>query len=202
MSTKYQKNELILLLKKLANDINDVPKKSILKDYDYMPSEMAFRTAFGSWGNALLESGFVAKKFIPLGARKGKRNKKGLKRILNINGYIQIFEPTHPLSCKNGYVLEHRKILYDNGLMKDISNEVHHINGIKTDNRVENLISLTKEEHASITWKGVKRSEKGNDCRFCLIKTRSRYGLCKKHYKLEWQRNNIHQNPELLEQSK
>lgn len=88
---------------------------------------------------------------------KGSRNKKGVKRFLNKWGYYEIFEPSHPLAKKNGYIREHRMIAYKFGLLKDPKDEVHHINGIKTDNRVENLQVLSKPEHTSISMKGKKK---------------------------------------------
>ena len=121
-----------------------------------MPSDMTFRLAFGSWGNALRAAGFEPIKVIPFGARKGRKNKKGVARIKSIHGYIHIFLPTHPMAMKNGYVREHRMVAYDAGLLIDPTMEVHHRNGIKTDNRIENLEIMTKAKHTSLTWKGVK----------------------------------------------
>ena len=89
---------------------------------------------------------------------KGARNKKGVGRVLSL-GYYEVFQPTHPLAKKNGYVREHRMIAWDAGILTDPSMEVHHVNEIKTDNRLENLKVMTKEEHTSLTWKGKKRVE-------------------------------------------
>lgn len=68
-------------------------------------------------------------------------------RVLLAVGYIGIFEPTHPLAMKHGYVLEHRKMLYDAGILVPEGSHVHHINHVKTDNRLENLQIMTPEEH-------------------------------------------------------
>lgn len=54
----------------------------------------------------------------------------------------------HHLADNHGYVLEHRLVWEQNNareLRRD--EEVHHINGIRTDNRPENLVALTKSEH-------------------------------------------------------
>ncbi len=70
--------------------------------------------------------------------RRGGRWKGG--RHLDKNGYTQIWDPGHPNSNKNGYVLEHRQVMsnhLDRPLTSDES--VHHKNGIRTDNRIENL---------------------------------------------------------------
>lgn len=87
---------------------------------------------------------------------KGARNKKGVSRQVSVYGYIQLFKPDHPVAQKNGYVMEHRMVAYDAGLLTDLSMEVHHKNGIKTDNRPENFEILTKSQHTSLTWKGIK----------------------------------------------
>lgn len=85
----------------------------------------------------------------------GSRNKVKGKAVNR--GYFEIFEPKHPLARRNGYVGEHRMIMYDVGLLDDPKLEVHHRNGDRKDNRIENLQVMTKAEHTSLTWKGVKR---------------------------------------------
>ncbi len=66
-----------------------------------------------------------------------------------IKGYILIYMPEHPFSSKKGYVLEHRLIVekeINRYLTKD--EVVHHINGIKNDNRLENLMLFSNSvEH-------------------------------------------------------
>lgn len=75
---------------------------------------------------------------------KGGRRKNG-------KGYISIRQPEHCMAPKgsNGYVLEHRFIM-SNYLKRPLKNTevVHHINGIKTDNRIENLIVTLRTEHS------------------------------------------------------
>lgn len=88
---------------------------------------------------------------------KGSRNRNGVSRILNVHGYYERFEPHHPLAKKNGYVLEHRMIAYDAGLLTDNKKAVHHKNEIKTDNRLDNLEITGHAEHTSRHWKGAKR---------------------------------------------
>lgn len=154
-----------------------------------MPSDMTFRVAFGSWGKALKASGFTPIKVTPIGARKGRRNKKGVSLILNKWGYYEVFEPKHPLAKKNGYIREHRMIAYNAGLLKNNTDEVHHINGVKTDNRIENLEVMSKQKHSSITWKGKQRKPWTNEMR----KAKSEQMKGNKNY-----RGNIYENTELI----
>ncbi len=64
------------------------------------------------------------------------------------DGYIEEYRPDHPLSYSNGYVLVHRAVAWDTGIMVDPRDEVHHINHVRDDNRPENLEAKTKESHA------------------------------------------------------
>lgn len=75
---------------------------------------------------------------------------KGGKSIIS-TGYIIIRANGHPRAHKNNYILEHRLIMEKHlGRPLKKSEDVHHINGIKTDNRIENLITLTKSKHQNL----------------------------------------------------
>ena len=78
---------------------------------------------------------------------------RGGRRIEN--GYVQIYMPDYPKAKQNGYVYEHIYIaeqmlgrpLNSFGFKDERTEVVHHINGIKTDNRPENLLVLGVNEH-------------------------------------------------------
>lgn len=84
---------------------------------------------------------------------KGKILAKRSKKIFKThNGYILILMPEHPLADRNGYVREHRVIMEKHlgRYLNRWTEDVHHINGIKTDNRIENLQLLSRSEHAKL----------------------------------------------------
>ena len=82
---------------------------------------------------------------------------KGGRRI-NEQGYVEIYVPGYEHARSNGYVKEHilvaekmlgRRLKYF-GQGNPNNEVVHHINGIKDDNREENLLILTLAEHGKL----------------------------------------------------
>ena len=66
------------------------------------------------------------------------------------HGYVHIKMPEHPNARKSGYVFEHTLVMAASlGRPLAHGEIVHHINGIKDDNRLENLVVLTNAAHMS-----------------------------------------------------
>jgi len=118
---------------------------------------MPVRMRFGTWNNFVKECGFepykpylseLARKNSIL-AHKGKRSKhwKG-GRTKDKFGYVLIWKPEHPNAKISGYIHEHRLVMSEYlGRPLKSYEFIHHKNGIKDDNRIENLELMTKKVH-------------------------------------------------------
>jgi hypothetical protein len=80
----------------------------------------------------------------------GNRHRKN--SVAHAHGYVRIYMPGHPRAGKGTpYVLEHILVWEKaNGCYLPRGDAIHHLNGIKNDNRIENLARMTHGEHASI----------------------------------------------------
>ena len=70
-------------------------------------------------------------------------------RIQDRQGYVWLFKPTYPSANKQGYVSEHRFVIEQYiGRLLLSTEEGHHINKIKNDNRPKNLMAfISKPAH-------------------------------------------------------
>lgn len=61
-------------------------------------------------------------------------------------GYIRVKLPGHPLARPDGWVYEHRLVMWEQGV-DPRGHHVHHLNHDKTDNRAANLRVVDPSEH-------------------------------------------------------
>lgn len=84
-------------------------------------------------------------------------------KITEADGYVMIHLPDHPLANNKGYVFEHRLVM-EKHLCRYLRREeiVHHKNGSRSDNRLENLeLYANNAEHKRHEMKHTTRDRKG-----------------------------------------
>ena len=84
-------------------------------------------------------------------------------KYIDDKGYVRILDPEHPSNIK-GYIYEHRAVMekYVDRYLNSWET-VHHINEIKSDNRIENLFLCTHPEHSAIHREGKRPSQDHRD---------------------------------------
>lgn len=74
-----------------------------------------------------------------------------IQKIVSKGEYNYAVVPNHPHATQYGYVLEHRVVMESHlGRLLSSDEVVHHKNGNKKDNRVENLELLSGSQHSQL----------------------------------------------------
>lgn len=76
---------------------------------------------------------------------------------LETHGYVMVWEPSHPNKSFYGWQYQHR-IVAESSIGRYLRSDevIHHINGVKDDNRSENLQILSPSDHNAITVREMK----------------------------------------------
>ena len=94
-------------------------------------------------------------------------------------GYEYFFDKTHPLAAKSGRVYMHRHVWWlTHGSVKDRSH-IHHINGNRSDNRIENLKEVSPQEHGMEHRSEINKGIKEKTCPMCGLEFPSKLFIAK-----------------------
>ena len=84
-------------------------------------------------------------------------------RTLHKAGYVYIRIPNHPFANRSGYIFEHRVVVEKQiGRYLYRYEVVHHVNKIKDDNRIDNLI-LFKDNYAHKKFEAIEEGLQQGD---------------------------------------
>jgi hypothetical protein len=155
---RWTQDSLISLFHVWEQKNGDWPTKKQWTEDSTLPSDMPIRVNFGDWTSFVKACGKEPRRSeISIQARlssikartgeKGGNNKGG--RYMDKWGYVQMWKPEHP-NCKSaGYIHEHRYLMSEKlGRPLRAGENIHHINGIRHDNRIENLELWTTQQPA------------------------------------------------------
>lgn len=77
--------------------------------------------------------------------------KWNIEKVISKGDYNYAIVRGHPRATVQGYVLEHRAVVESHlGRILDKNEVIHHINGNKKQNNIENLVVMKNGEHARI----------------------------------------------------
>ena len=122
-----------------------------------------------------------------------RKHKDPLKTLKKPNGSGSISRGFKRITVNGEHVREHRYLMEQHlGRRLNTSEVIHHLNGNKSDNRIENLIVLTQSQHIKLHYKQGDICNNGRPCgsfsektncsiEWCNKPSKTR-GFCKYHY--------------------
>lgn len=122
-------------------------KKPVVKSCAYCGKEMRLKPSQAARQHCSKECEMRAKTKRPLDRlHNGKPARKDKQ------GYVMVYEPEHPNKSFHGWQYEHRLVVEEAlGRYLGSDEHVHHVNGIKDDNRIENLEVMNGSDHAILS---------------------------------------------------
>ena len=93
----------------------------------------------------------IPRRTISEAAQRGEKSSswKGGRRI-DSEGYVRIYYPDHPNAYNDTYIYEHRLVMEEHiGRYLKSGEIVHHIDGNKENNKIENLCLVTNATHGT-----------------------------------------------------
>jgi len=99
-------------------------------------------------------------KYPQMGYKTGDMHPRynGYRTYETRTGYVRVYKPDHHRSGVNGYIFEHILVWEDaHKIPLPEGWTVHHLNGIKNDNRPENLVGMPSRAHSQVLAEKAKR---------------------------------------------
>ncbi len=100
------------------------------------------------------------RKYPQMGYKSGKMHPRfnEYRTYETRTGYVRVYNPSHPRSGVNGYIFEHI-LVWEQAHNKPLPEgwTVHHLNGIKNDNRPVNLAGMSSHAHRLVLAGKAKR---------------------------------------------
>lgn len=153
MRKEWSEEETELLVKKY----NSVSNDELLKIFPGRSYTSIYKKArrLGIYKNKDVE--FVNRS-LARKREKGSNWNGGIRKTAR--GYVQILNPEHHRADSSGYVMEHI-VVFENATGIQIPRNccIHHLNGDKSDNRIENLCMMTHAAHTVFHHKGTNHTK-------------------------------------------